>query len=611
MNSLIKKSYMAHSSKILMSSLLMVSLAGCIISTGERTVDIGSSSAAIIERTATLDDGTEAVAGCVAQPSAWASPVVQLSGSAQVGDATVEFSVSPAEYSEGVTYLDSTRKMNGYAWFCYKDDARDYMDNDAVKVTWTLTADSDQAMVFTTIGSEDGIDAIDDVDHLYYMNMASHSIISDDTSGAYLINQAASFSDETFEAESHTLIRFEAGSDLYFTSTQGAALKMQSDGSFQVLQIPAHDSMQYVNNIFIAFNKTSDYDSSTGIDNSIVEIQYSTDLISWSEVIDMSNVGTGVNDVYYDPRELEYIVLNKGSSAGQTKGYYISDDLESWTHTTVGSYQNFHALFADDGRAIMQSTAWGAPMLVRTETGEWTNYEDLPNSENLHYILDFIFSDNQFQVLLKESITEVEGDVSTNFTSIHYGSSENMTNWTWSSIISKTEENVELDTLMALSNGEVAIYGGEDIYLSSDDGASWSQPESVIAALDLNDGVDQTLISFDVSSMMSANGLHYAKVNYEDDTGDFGELYLSTTDFTNYSLVAMANDIELFIFDNSLYLIDAVYNLKWDIYKEETLITTETETETETEKKSGGGAIGYATLFLLIGFIGFRVKRSH
>ncbi len=586
---------MGYSSKVLLGPLLIASLAGCIIDSGERTVDTGATSTAVIERAATLDSSSEAVAGCVAQPSTWAAPAVQLTGSAQEGDASVEFDVTPAEFPDGVAHLNTTRKMNAYTWFCYKDATREYTDGDTVKVRISFSVDSDQATVFTTVGSEDGYDSEPAEYELYYMNMAAHRIITDNTSGNHLIKQTASFSDESFEANSHSFERFEVGDYVYFTSRTGFALRTQLDGDFQVLNIPSYTKLKYVNGKFVAFN-------STFIDLvSSVQIKYSSDMITWSEEFDISIVGSDTNDVFYDHRESEYVLFNKGSRSGQTKGYYTSSNLESWSHNTVGSYQNFNAIFTEDGRALMASSATSSPLMIRTDGGEWEDFTGLPGVDSNHWIFDFILLKDRVHVLLKEY---VGGD--TSILNIHHGYSDDMVNWTWNEITSTESEVDEIANITALSDQEIAVYGGEYIYLSTDNGESWTPKSIGVNALNLDQSVDQTLLEANIESIFSFNNLHYGKIRYRDAVGSFAELYFSTSDYSEISLVAMAQDIDLFTFNESLYLVDSMQSLKWNIYKEEML----TAVSGTTAKKKSSGTLTYNILFLLIGFLGFRFKRN-
>ncbi len=553
---------------ILKSTLVLISLTtlmACNYDLGERTLDMEDSNTVLVERNMKASDAAiETAASCIALPSTWPEPTsVEITGTAQVEGATQAFTITPTRYTDGETGINAHLQMNDYTWYCYIDQARDFAYTedaetfeithaDSGKIQYTLTPNSDQGQVFTTLGLEDGGDESFPNDY-YYNQMASHHVIKDHNVDSHFRKLDATFSQENFESIDDNFDFFQHNGLSYFVSNN-EALVSQMDGNYEVREIPAKSEIYLLNDLFVAYQTDSEANT--------VQISYSTDMTSWSDAKDASTLGFHVSTFSYDTKNALYVALNMGSSAGEVKGYYTSPDLENWTHSLVGSYQNHQILFSDDGRALMRNSSGAASLMSRTSDGEWVVFDQFPVSDNSLLTRDIIFANNRFHALLKE----YDFDTST-YINIYVGYSDDLVSWNWTSIGALEDDFNKLNDLTALANNQIAISGGELIYLSSNNGVNWNAGTMPSSALNLADTVDTGNHSYDVTALVNHNGTTYGTGSVSGSDNYSAQYHFTTTDFVNFELAIVSNGAQFLSVNDSLYLMDSTYTRGWDLYQ--------------------------------------------
>lgn len=553
---------------VLKSTLVFLSLTSlwaCNYDLGERTLDMEDATTVLVERNMkATDSGTETPASCIALPSTWPEPTsVEITGTAQVEGATQAFTVIPARYTDGETAINAHLEMNDYSWYCYIDQAREFAYTedaetfdviyaDSGKIQYTLTPNSDQDQVFTTLGFEDGGDENRPSDY-YYNQMASHHVIKNHMVDSHFTKLGATFSQENFDTSYDNYDIFQHNGFSYFVGNS-TALVSQMDGSYEVREIPSHSQIYLLNNLFVAYQSNSTANT--------VSISYSTDMSSWSEAKDASILGYHVSTFSYDTKNALYVALNMGSSEGEVKGYYTSSDLESWTHSLVGSYQNHRVLFSEDGRALMRNSSGAASLMSRTKDGEWIVFEQFPVSDNSFLTRDIIFANDRFHALIKE----YDFDTS-NYINIYVGYSDDLTTWNWTAISNLEDDFTKLNDLTALANNQIAISGGERLYLSNNNGVTWNAGATPASALNMADTVDTNNHTYYVTALVNHNGTTYGTASVNGSNNFSAQYHFTSTDFVNFESAVVSNGAQFLSVNDSLYLMDATYARNWDLYQ--------------------------------------------
>ena len=558
--------------------LSLSSLWACQYDLGERTLDRKGATAIVVERNmVAIDSSTEVASSCIAQPNTWPEPTVEITGTAQVEGATQAFTTTPARYADGENAINAHLQMNGHTWFCYIDEARDfaYSENEETwevihadngRIQYTLTPNNDYGVVFTTLGFEDGGNDQRPNDY-YYNQMASHQILKNNTVTTHFEKIPNGFSQEGYEPIDDAFKILEHNNSIYFVGSQGKALVTKMDGNYEATEVPLGSQIYLVNNRFIAFKSVLDTETHTVVSS---EIQHSTDMITWSDPIDVSIL----NNVYdhtlsYDTQNGLYVVLNPATTQGQEKLYFTSPDLINWTPNTVGIWQNDHVVFSDDGRAVMGNLASIDPIMSRTIDGDWENVTQLPNTEHYLRYRDIIFANNRFHVLMYEYSIAGEGDnKEVTYLNLYVGFSDDLIQWTWTSISKNENEILALSDLTALADNQIAISGGnytssslDHMHVSFNNGASWNKSASPITSLNISDAVDTSTHLYNISTLIDHNGTTYGKLAIAAENNFKNSLYFSTTDFTHFDLELASNDSELFTFNSALFLNAAARNM--------------------------------------------------
>ncbi len=256
------------SNSVFKSSLVLLSLTGLLgnYDAGERTLDRENTQSAVIERSMKAsDDRTDTLASCIAQPSSWPAPLeVIMVGSAQVAGATQDFSVTAIRYTEGETTLASLHKINDYTWYCYTDIERDYgyeatqdwvtVHADGGKVQYTLTPDSDNTQVYTTIGMINGGWDRRGTQY-FYKEMASHHVIKNDTTAAHFEKIANSLMQDGYNPADDSFQIFHHNDSVFFVGYKGKAFVTKMDGNYEVRDVPLDSQIYLLNNFQLIASK--------------------------------------------------------------------------------------------------------------------------------------------------------------------------------------------------------------------------------------------------------------------------------------------------------------------------------------------------------------------
>jgi hypothetical protein len=580
------------SNTLFKSALVSLSLVGLLgnYDLGERTLDRDEAQTVTLERNMKAsDERTDTLASCIAQPSDWAEPSsVVMSGTAQVQESPQAFNVAASRYTEGEAIINPLQALQGYTWYCYTDEARDYDAQydenyietyaDTGKVSYTLTPEADDALVYTTIGMIDGGWDRRATQYLY-KEMASHQLLKNNVQAVHFEKLASHFSEEGFNPVNQSFDIFKHNNSVYFIGYKGKALITNMDGEHQVVDVPVAHQFYLLNDQFIAFKEEYTEDSWEVASTSI---QYSSDLITWSGPKDVSILNNVYSDTLnYDPKNALYVVLNTATTQGQERIYFTSPDLENWTANTVGIWQNHRTVFAEDGRALMSNYTAVDSLMSRTANGEWQSFAHYPetgNDADTEYYLneqDTIFANDRFHVLLQEySRTVVNEENVTTYLKSHIGYSDDLITWNWATINGDEETIQSLTSLTALAENQIAISGGqysyrslEHFYISHDNGGSWNPTASPIGLLSLAESVDTSNFNYIINSLINHNGTTYGKLSVSGENDFKNELYFSTTNFSDFNLELVANDSELFTFNNALYLNSGAYSEEWGNYR--------------------------------------------
>ncbi len=623
---------MSHpSNSILKTSLVMLSLTALLgnYDLGERTLNTDGAATQIIERKMVAsDDRIDTLAGCIAQPSDWLEPAnVAIAGTAQVDGSTQEFSSLPSRYTEGEATINGQNAIDTYTWYCYIDEARDYgyeadenwdvIYADGAKMSYTLTPEADNQTVFTTLGMIDGGWDRRETQY-FYKELASHKIIANNAVASHFEKLSNGFSQTGYDPAADSFQIFEHQDSIFFVGYKGKALVSKMDGSYTLREVPTDSQIYLLNDRFIAFKEV--YDDEIH-EVTRTEIRHSTDMITWSDVIDASIL----NNVYsatlaYDPKNSLYVVLNTATTQGQDRVYFTSPDLINWTANTVGIWQNNMVVFAPDGRGVMGNLASIETLMSRTENGDWENVTDLPGTGAYRRYRDIIFANDRFHALVYEYDVIGEGDDrETVYHNLYVGYSDDLAQWTWTSISQNEDEILALSDLTSLADNQIAISGGsysssslEHVYVSADNGGSWNKSTSLVAKLELLDAMDTSTRNYNINSLINHNGTTYGKLTVS--MTDFSAAYyFSTTDFMNFNMEFTANDSELFTFNDALYLHGAPRRLSWDNYRkiDASEIEERALARANESSNSGFGGLGIFELFMaLVLVLGCRVPRK-
>ena len=130
-------------------------LAGCNFSEGERTVfQNADGQVSIVRSMSTIsEEGNLVTASCIALPEAFSGDISVLIDGTEYdteNGMTVEFNTVPGSLEN--TEITSLFPISGYSWHCYSDIERYYVSGNGGTITYTFSPDSDNQLVFTSIG---------------------------------------------------------------------------------------------------------------------------------------------------------------------------------------------------------------------------------------------------------------------------------------------------------------------------------------------------------------------------------------------------------------------------------------------------------------------------
>ena len=348
-------------------------LAGCDFDSGERTVFWGKDNIASIERAISgSSDGIQTIASCIAVPTAWDSVIsVTASGSHQVNGETQGIEITPEPFPEGVTKIAEFYGLAEHTWHCYSDIARDYLNTDTGKVQFIFTPQSDNSMIYTTIGT-----VTDErrSDH-YYGNLASHQVLTSDTVDAHWVKAESSIAlgnMRSFDLADSTIIySTEEYQDL--SEEKSPLYRYDETGFNKIAEFPQSDSLYQVNGLYIShksINATID-----GNEQDWTNVRFSTDLLTWSDAVTLPNIA----QIQWDPREKQYITFTNDYHSPNENSTYVSDDLITWTKEQWIDRQSPKVAFLADGTAIIETSNPSDPYWIRdANTDQWTSIDITP-----------------------------------------------------------------------------------------------------------------------------------------------------------------------------------------------------------------------------------------
>ena len=592
--------------KIIISSSFIIGLA--LSSNGytldEHTINREGVAEFSLSRTAvTLYDPLDAtVATCIALPDTWSEPSsASITGNHQVETESTAFSAMLSRYSAGETVITEMQGLAAYTWYCYQDTGRSYVEGDVSQVTFTLATEDVNSTIYSSTGFIEGIPSFMSTDEYYFQNVSSHQILRDRQAADYFQEITAEYKSEGINPYEDSYDIIEVAGTTYFLGSNGQSFSLDTAGSIQTYVTPDSSNGYYINDQFIFLI----YDSSN---SATLEIQFGSSLTSLSEIFDISTVGKSARSLSFDTTTNDYVLLNTGSSAGQTKAYYTSPDLKTWTENAVGIYQNNKVVFADDGRAIMKNSSTAAPLMSRISNGDWQDFSHYPVGERF-FAKEILLNDNRFHILL----IEYSSDGNSTFLSFRLGYSDDLTSWNWTTIIPVVDQGTPSPSLLALNSNQLAIINNSVFYLSSDKAESWSSEISPLASIPLDSSVTTGSLGLQVGSIMSVNDNSDAQLIGTATLYSGGEklsdFMFSTQSGSQFSLLHQAENPTVFIHNNDLYFYEgnwidwAMYiKTKADVTEEEPVVEeepAEVEESNPSSNSSGGGL--FWSLLLLAG----------
>lgn len=559
---------------------------------GEHTINRQDTADFSIERSlpSRFDDEQVTMAACIALPDAWEMPLA----------ATIApFDVTAARFEEGETQISQLQALEEYTWYCYQDSLRDFAANDTASITFSLTTEDANTKVYTSIGFIEGVSSGPrSLGDYYYQSISSHQVIRDTQAADYYANLSsvinASMEDD-FDpsSESFTIVNLEDSA--YFLGYNGLSFSIDSDGVIKSYQTPINARAFYVNEHFIFL-------ISQGIPDVLdTQIQFGRDLNNLSPTYDIKEVGYA-QSLTYDNSNNHYVMLNPGTSSAATKAYYTSPDLKAWTENTVGLWQNYQVVFSDDGRAVMKNLSLVDSLMYRAANGEWQAFSHYP-SDQYFSTRDILFAHNRFHILLKEYSKENSGEV----LSLRIGYSDDLTDWNWTTLTTDSDEIASVQSLVDLGSHQVGIINDESFFISSDQGKTWSNAKSPIAALQLDNDLITSEPEMRIESLVSINETIVGSARVLSENNELSDIIFTTINGSEFEQIHRTKDPLIFSLNDDIYFYES-NRAEWAINKaEKASLTPEKDPDTEAdmdsnEETSIGSLFWFLSILITLGF---------
>ena len=589
---------------------------------GEHTINRQGTSEFSIERSLPDRFNAEEVtmAACIAQPDSWDIPsAVASTGNAQVESessvlTTTAYSTAATRYTDGEAVITNLQALQDYTWYCYQDKQRHYAEDDSAGIVFSLSTDDTNTTVYSSIGFIEGVSVGPrSAGDFYYQSISSHQVLRDIQAADYYLNLSpllseSDFVTENFAANTSSYEVVDIENTTYFLGYSGQSFSIDSDGTFKSYNTPNNARSYYINGQFIFLIS----EGNPQINDT--EIQFGRDLNNLSIAYDIKEVGYA-HSLTYDASTNQYVMLNPGTSSTAEKAYYTSTDLITWTANTVGLWQNWLVVFADDGRAVMKNLSLVDSLMSRSADGDWQAFEHYP-SDQYFSTRDIIFAHDRFHVL----VTEYSNDGSSTVLSSRIGYSDDLSSWNWTILTTNADDIASVPTLVELGANQIGIINNSDFRLSSDNGETWGNPLSPLSALKLDAEVDTSVLSVRIDSLTSINEALVGTARISTSNNEISDFIFSTLDGSQFNLIHRTEDPQLFNLNNDLYFY-ATNRAEWAIYKatEASLVPDPELPEEETKKEldeetedliSAGSLFWFISIFATLGSIRTRKIRN-
>lgn len=98
---------------------------------------------------------TTTIYACIAAPTSWGAPLsVTISGTESETEAGTPFEETPTVLSVRTDAMQAGFPLVDHTWYCYKSPAKGYGSADAGQIALTFDADTDRALVFSTLDED-------------------------------------------------------------------------------------------------------------------------------------------------------------------------------------------------------------------------------------------------------------------------------------------------------------------------------------------------------------------------------------------------------------------------------------------------------------------------
>ena len=540
---------------------------------GEHTINRQGSADFSLERTMPerFDSEDITMAGCIALPDAWEAP------SSVTSNGSPTFSASATRYAEGETHISDLHALQDYTWYCYQDSQRSYSEDDSASMLYALASEDSNTTVYSSIGFIEGVSVGPrSVGDFYYQSISSHQVLRDNQAADYYSNLAneMSASDLTakgFDPSATSYEVIQVDNTTYFLGYSGQSFSIDAAGNFKSYTTPNNARAFYVNGQFIFLISEGN--------PSILDthIQFGSELNNLSEAYDIKEVGYA-KSLTYDASNNQYVMLNPGTSSAAEKAYYTSTDLITWTANTVGSYQNWQVVFANDGRAVMKNLSLVDSLMSRTAEGDWQAFTHYP-SDQYFSTRDILFAHDRFHVLL----TEYSNDGSGTVLSSRIGYSDDLTSWSWTTLTTNTDDIASVPTLVELGINQVGIISDDVFYLSFNKGESWSTAKSPLSAISLDVEVEVSALTLRLESLTSINDAVIGTARISTNNNEFSDFIFTTTDGNQFGLIHRTEGPQVFGLNNDVYFYES-NRADWAMYKATAAsIDSDEELDNETD----------------------------
>jgi len=515
-------------------------LAGCDFDNGERTIFWNDDNRSVIERTISASsDGNETVASCIAVPTDWDNEITVIAtGSHQVNGETQTLEIIPEVYPEGVTKLAEFYGLAEHTWHCYSDIDRDYLTTDSGKITFSLTPQSDNAMVYTTIGT---VSDERRSDH-YYGNLAGHQVLTSDTVDAHWVKAESPIilgNMRSLDLPDSTIVySTEDYQDL--SEEESPLYRFDETGFNKIADLSQTDSLYQVNGLYISHKSyEATIDSNT---QDWTNIRFSSDLVTWSDAVTLPNIA----QIQWDPREQQYIAFTNDYNNPMEHATYVSNDLISWTKESWVSFQSPTVAFLSDGTAMIETSSRVDPYWIRdANTDQWTSinitpvagYED--HVGTIYFGAQNIWENNDR--LFTTAIRQLSDGINPGWENeqIVFGYSDNGTDWLWTDLGLYDVIGSDYD-IQHIGDSTIIYSTNNALLVSDDNGVSWQTKTKPSILLSTDKDLEVYSRSGRIDNLRLVGDEYIGNAGLYTGSPSTSRVLFKTKDFENYQMLAVS-----------------------------------------------------------------------